>query len=239
MASNGKAYTAWNYPNPRGKLGIMRTSHCLAVLLVTGLIAGPAAAQDATNLNESNIRSGAPKAPGAKQRSEAPPPSAVPGAVARPGTVAPMERSAADLPPTEGLFDAINRGDIVAARDALSRGADLDGTNLLGLTPLELSVDLGRNDISFLLLSMRGSGGGSRASGAPSQAAAAPAVAPAVAAAQRRQAEKEARAQEAANAKAARQATQAAAQRQAPALFAGNGGTAVPSAGFLGFDPHR
>ena len=41
------------------------------------------------------------------------------------------------------------------ARDAISRGADLQGHNILGMTPLELSVDLGRNDISFMLLSMR------------------------------------------------------------------------------------
>ena len=59
------------------------------------------------------------------------------------------------MSPNDALFDAINRGDIAAARDALSRGAELDAHNLLGMTPMELSVDLGRNDISFLLLSYR------------------------------------------------------------------------------------
>ena len=59
------------------------------------------------------------------------------------------------MQPTDALFDAINRGDIATARDAISRGADLQGQNILGMTPLELSIDLGRNDISFLLLSMR------------------------------------------------------------------------------------
>ena len=59
------------------------------------------------------------------------------------------------MQPTDALFDAINRGDIATARDAISRGADLQGQNILGMTPLELSVDLGRNDISFMLLSMR------------------------------------------------------------------------------------
>jgi hypothetical protein len=59
------------------------------------------------------------------------------------------------MEPTDALFDAINRGDIGTARDAISRGADLHGHNVLGMTPLELSVDLGRNDISFMLLSMR------------------------------------------------------------------------------------
>ena len=61
-----------------------------------------------------------------------------------------------DMSPTEGLFDAINRGDLPAARDAVNRGANLNGRNVLGLSPLDLSVDLGRNDISFMLLSMRG-----------------------------------------------------------------------------------
>jgi hypothetical protein len=59
------------------------------------------------------------------------------------------------MDPTAALFDAINRGDTGAARDALSRGADTNAHNVLGLTPIDLSVDLGRNDISFLLLSMR------------------------------------------------------------------------------------
>ena len=64
------------------------------------------------------------------------------------------------MEPTDALFDAINRGDIGSARDAISRGADLHGQNILGMTPMELSVDLGRNDISFLLLSMRGADDG-------------------------------------------------------------------------------
>jgi ankyrin repeat protein len=105
------------------------------------------------NLSESSIRAGAPAAPKNAYKAN-PPPVAIPGARPRTDAVAPAERAASDLPPTEALFDAINRGDIVTARDAISRGADLDGTNLLGVTPLELSVDLGRNDISFLLLSL-------------------------------------------------------------------------------------
>src|ERR1700742_258930 len=93
-------------------------------------------------------------------------PDAIPGATAR-APAAPASKGTADLSPTDALFDAINRGDIAAARDALNRGADLNGVNILGMTPMELSVDLSRNDISFLLLSMRGedSGRGSRAVG--------------------------------------------------------------------------
>jgi hypothetical protein len=80
------------------------------------------------------------------------PPPALPGTL---NLAAPADRTQLDLPPTEALFDAINRGDLASARDALNRGADLGGHNILGMTPLDLSVDLARNDITFLLLSLR------------------------------------------------------------------------------------
>lgn len=92
-------------------------------------------------------------------KSKGPPPPALPGAQSQPNSAAPATRQAADMPPTEALFDAISRGDIAAARDALNRGADLNGRNELGMTPLDTSIDRGRNDISFLLLSMRGQDG--------------------------------------------------------------------------------
>ncbi|WP_158743747.1 hypothetical protein [Acidisphaera sp. L21] len=212
----------------------MRTTLGLPVLIAVSFLALPALAQ--RDFNEQSIRSGAPKPVQVPRASDAPP-AAVPGARARPDSVAPADRSAADLPPTEALFDAINRGDILTARDAISRGADLDGTNLLGLTPLELSVDLGRNDISFLLLSLRGGSGGQRG-GPPTQDAAAP-MSPADRRKAEAQAKAEARAQARAQTVAARAQTAPAANRQAPALFAGNGGAAVPSAGFLGFDPKK
>lgn len=86
-------------------------------------------------------------------------PSALPGA--RPGRgAAPADKSVADLGPNDALFDAINRGDINEARDAINRGADIRAENVLGMTPLELSVDLSRNDITFFLLSLRGASGG-------------------------------------------------------------------------------
>ncbi len=162
------------------------------------------------------------------------PPEAVPGAKAR-QPVAPATRPAGDMQPTDALFDAINRGDIVAARDALNRGADLNGVNVLGMTPMELSVDLGRNDISFLLLSMRGedTGRGSRAVGRDASPSAPTG--------------KTARAGEqtgpgklkAAQAKAAKVANARVASPPVatPKLFANDGGTPLPSAGFLGFDP--
>ncbi|MEJ0019066.1 MAG: hypothetical protein WDN25_21405 [Acetobacteraceae bacterium] len=90
------------------------------------------------------------------------PPPALPGATSGGRGAAPPTRAAGDMEPTEALFDAINRGDITAARDSVSRGADLNGRNILGMTPIELSVDLARNDISFMLLSMRGDDGRGR-----------------------------------------------------------------------------
>ena len=125
------------------------------------------------------------------------------------------------MEPTEALFDAINRGDIGSARDALSRGAELRGHNILGMTPLELSVDLGRNDISFLLLSMRAADEGRPAQAAGAKSAAKP------------------------PAEAGRVAPAASGggpphRRRLPSqtarLYSGDGGTPNPSAGFLGFD---
>src|SRR5208283_5105450 len=58
------------------------------------------------------------------------------------------------------------------ARDAINRGAELDARNVLGLTPIDLSVDLSRNDITMLLLSMRGTTSTAR-TGKPSAHAAA------------------------------------------------------------------
>jgi hypothetical protein len=81
-------------------------------------------------------------------------PPGLPGA--RPADAAAPALIPLDVPPTEALFDAINRGDLAAARDALNRGADLNGRNVLGMTPIDLSIDLSRNDITFLLLSLRG-----------------------------------------------------------------------------------
>jgi hypothetical protein len=154
------------------------------------------------------------------------PPPALPGAQPDSDRVTPTEKSAMDLPPTEALFDAINRGDITSARDAISRGADLNGHNLLGMSPMELSVDLGRNNISFLLLSLRGTDNASR----PTKTAAAP-PSPAKKPSQHPQrAERRA-------AGPVREAA-AAAPRTAP-LFAGDGGSPIPSAGFLGFDAGR
>jgi hypothetical protein len=85
-----------------------------------------------------------------------PPPPAIPGAQpAEDAAVAPADKIAAEMSPNDALFDAITRGDMAAAKDALNRGAQLDAHNVLGQTPTDASIDLDRNDITFLLLSMR------------------------------------------------------------------------------------
>lgn len=67
------------------------------------------------------------------------------------------------MSPNDALFDAINRGDSAAARDAMNRGAQLDARNVLGQTPIDAAIEANRNDITFLLLSLRGAvGGGQR-----------------------------------------------------------------------------
>lgn len=163
-------------------------------------------------------------------------PAAIPGATPR-TPAAPATRAAGDLQPTDALFDAINRGDIAAARDALNRGADLNGVNILGLTPMELSVDLSRSDISFLLLSMRGedSGRGSRAASHDLSAAGA--------SAKTAQAGKPLRSgKPIASGKGvpgkpalAGNAPVTGGPATTPKLFANDGGTPLPNAGFLGF----
>lgn len=107
------------------------------------------------------VGTAAPKAP------KAPSPPALPGTHTDRAEVAPAGKTVMDMQPTDALFDAINRGDTPAARDAINRGADLNGRNVLGMTPTELSVDLARSDIMFLLLSMRGPGDNGAGAGRP------------------------------------------------------------------------
>jgi hypothetical protein len=169
---------------------------------------------------------------GAPEKPAIPAPDAIPGAKAR-EPAAPAIRGANDMAPNDALFDAINRGDIATARDALNRGADLNAVNVLGMTPMELSVDLGRNDISFLLLSMRGedSGRGSRSVGRDTPAP--PPTAKTVASAKPPRVTasgKPSRGQ-------AKLIQEAAKPVATPKLFANDGGAPLPNAGFLGFDP--
>lgn len=175
-------------------------------------------------------------APATKDLGKEAPPPALPGAEPATEGMIPADKSAADLPPTEALFDAIHRGDVASARDALNRGADLDGHNVLGQSPLDLSIDLNRNDITFLLLSMRGPGGGDR--GPPHGAAEAEGPPPAAIAASprgRHLHEARGRAPRASDTAAGEPVEAGAADGPRPVLFANDGGTPKPSVGFLGF----
>ena len=164
----------------------------------------------------------------ASQKPPEPSPEAIPGAKPK-EAAAPATKPAGDMQPNDALFDSINRGDIASARDALNRGANLNAVNVLGMTPMELSVDLGRNDISFLLLSMRGedSGRGSRAVGRDAPPTTAPETTAKAARPVRRITGKPA--------KAASNTIIPTKPVATPKLFANDGGTPLPSSGFLGF----
>ena len=189
----------------------------LAVIAVMGADILPAAAQFA--------------APQGQPGAQPPRPPALPGLAARRAPEPIPADESANLSPTPALFDAITRGDLAAARDAVNRGADLNGRNALGLTPVDWAVDQGRNDILFYLLSARGIAGSSGPTSARSAAAA--------------RAEQE-RAERAAQQEALRLSRQAAAQGARapsvsirPRLFANDGGAAQLESGFLGFDAGR
>jgi hypothetical protein len=196
--------------------------------LLAGAFAPAARAQMGGPMDPSQmLKNGAAQAAPNQPKAQGLQPPALPGAASRSDAVAPATRIPTDMSPNDALFDAINRGDVAAARDALNRGAELEARSVLGMTPLELSVDLGRNDISFLLLSYRGSDSGSSGGPPPTQAASAkgaPAGGNASAAT-----------------KAARRPVMPVKAElpvapRTPRLFANDGGTPVPSAGFLGFD---
>ena len=204
---------------------------CFVIGLAAGLAllaAGPARAQG-SSVNAARAFQQMPNAKHAQPQPGEVQPPGLPGATA---TYAPGERTNADLSPNDALFDAINRGDIASARDAINRGADLGEHNILGMTPLELSVDLSRNDITFLLLSLR-------AGSAPTGPAIASGAAPApnaktppgkkTAAAPAKPAPKVAA--------AAPRPAPSPVHPAAPQQFAGpaDTGTPNPQAGFLGF----
>ena len=156
-------------------------------------------------------------------------PAALPGTRTERAEPAPLDRIPTDMAPNEALFDGINRGDMASVKDAISRGADLNTHNILGLTPIDLSVDLGRSDITFLLLSLRGTDGGAAP---PASSRAKPGSARADL-----QALAKADAKAAKAAKGAREVSPA--PPASPKLFANDGGAPIPDAGFLGFGAQR
>lgn len=133
---------------------LLGSSMLVGVMTVSAACLAPAAAQDsASRIQNGPIVEGT----GTFMKQRGAPPPGLPGAATGRDRVSPADHPATDMRPNDALFDSINRGDITGARDALSRGADFNARNVLGMTPLDQSIDLGRNDITFLLLSLRGS----------------------------------------------------------------------------------
>lgn len=160
-----------------------------------------------------------------------PPPPALPGLQTRRAPEPIPADPTQVLSPNAALFDAINRGDLPAARDAVARGADLESRNVLGLTPTDAAVDQGRNEIMFYLLSVRG---GTRVAGPPAEDAPAGAAKPG-----RRGGAPTPTGPRPAAAEIDRSVPMPAPTVRNPRLWAGDGGAAQPEIGFLGFDAGR
>jgi hypothetical protein len=150
---------------------------------------------------------------------------ALPGTKPNQDRITPSDKSVGEMSPNDALFDAINRGDVADARDAINRGADLQARNVLGLTPIDLAVDLSRNDIT----SLRDATTPARPGKSPAKVAAAdgksgkPAPVPSVRTPPRVAAAKPA-------------ASEPPMRRQ---LVSSNPGTPAPQVGFLGFGGAR
>ncbi|GGC39628.1 hypothetical protein GCM10011504_17580 [Siccirubricoccus deserti] len=171
-------------------------------------------------------RSGANRVPRPTAEPVRPPPPALPGLQYRRAPEPIPGDPNANLSPNAALFDAINRGDLAAARDAVVRGADIESRNVLGLTPIDAAVDQGRTEIMFYLLSVRT---GIRS--APPPEAATPAAAPPP-----RRGRREAPVPGPAVERNVPVPTPVA---RNPRLWAGDGGAPQPEIGFLGFDAGR
>lgn len=111
----------------------------------------PAHAQDADQA-ESEAADAAKEAEARREAKRSAPPAALPGAQSNGED---NSHASGDMEPTAALFDAVNRGSLGAAKEAVNRGADMGGHNALGQTPLDLAIDLNRNNIIFYLLAMR------------------------------------------------------------------------------------
>lgn len=126
------------------------SARAVAALLTLAMLAAPLAPASAQSRDDD-----AASQPPPKKKPAASVPKALPGSHVEAQEAAPLERPPSEMKPNEALFDGVNRGDLAAVREALGRGAELETPNILGQTATELSIDLGRNDITFLLLSMR------------------------------------------------------------------------------------
>jgi ankyrin repeat protein len=139
-----------------------------AAMLALALATPPALAQSAPASTGGSSPSGNLQAPPLQPKSDDNQvlPPALPGAGNVAPSTAPSVAKQQSGDPTTQLFTAINGNDYASAQDAISRGADLNAQNALGETPIDLSVSLNRNSITFMLLAARNdSGDGSNESG--------------------------------------------------------------------------
>ncbi|WP_155992596.1 ankyrin repeat domain-containing protein [Acidocella facilis] len=206
----------------------MKRAHSLALGFTLCVFAPPAFAQMAGGLGSGMSMGGAGGAPAPKMEPRAPQiaPSGLPGVgnMAPPST-GPQLKAPIGGDPTQELFTAISKNDYGSAQDAISRGAQLSAKNQFGETPIDMSIALNRNAITFMLLGSRNeiaAQGGGGTMGKPWTLNNAPA-APAKGSKQ---------------AKSHKQAPMQPA-KASPAPHYGNAGTGTPDpqAGFLGFGP--
>ena len=155
---------------PRRAARIARVVMVPGLAVPLGVIALPAAHAQ-MGMNPTQPMMPAPRRQ--KQAPEKPAPPALPGAQIPQGES--VNQSALDNEdPTKVLFSAINQGNYAEARAAVARGANLQASNALGETPVALSVALGRNAITFMLLSVLHEGGAVASNPATSSKAGAP-----------------------------------------------------------------
>jgi len=190
--------------------------------LITLSLLLPAAAMAQGRMGANNPAMRPPEAPRPQER-----PAGLPGLTARPSQVIPPTTIPSSMNPNDALFDAISRGDVPTAREAVARGADTNARNALGLTAVDSAVDQGRPDMIFYLLSLRGSAG----------SAAAPEGNTPPPPARNRAAQREPRPSP--TAPAATAPVRDPAPARTARLFANDGGAAQPQMGFLGFDAGR
>jgi hypothetical protein len=190
--------------------------------LITLSLLLPAAAMAQGRMGANNPAMRPPEAPRAQER-----PAGLPGLTARPSQVIPPTTIPSSMNPNDALFDAISRGDVPTAREAVARGADTNARNALGLTAVDSAVDQGRPDMIFYLLSLRGTAGSTPA---PEGNTPPPP-------ARNRAAQREPRPSP--TAPAATAPVRDPAPARTARLFANDGGAAQPQMGFLGFDAGR
>ncbi len=211
----------------------MKLAFPLALGLALGAAVAPAHAQLSSGTMGSGMGmggvGGAP-APQPKARTPDIAPTGLPGV----GGVAPLAtgpqmQKPAGGDPTQELFTAINKNDYASAQDALSRGADLTAKDQFGESPLDLSIALNRNNITFLLLGTRNelaAQGASDTMGAPWMLTPPPSG---------KTGKSQSGKHEAASAVVP--ANETGKPTPYKALPTGNTGTPNPQAGFLGFGP--